>query len=84
MKKIFYQWRILLLVFTALLGTTVAFHIYLFLDFKKQAEAAAASESSPFPGIRKKDMEEAIKYLKEKETVFEATLENPPRIFDPS
>ena len=30
MKKIFYQWRILLLVFTALLGTTVAFHIYLF------------------------------------------------------
>ncbi len=78
------QWRILLLIFAALLGISSSFHIYLFLNLKKQAAAAAASEPQQFKGIQKKDMEEAIEYLKEKEAVFKETLEKPPQIFDPS
>lgn len=77
-------WKILLLIFAALLGISVSFHIYLFLNLKKQAEIAAISESPQFKGIQKKDIEETMEYLKEKEAVFKATLEKPPQIFDPS
>lgn len=83
MIKNFFQWKTLLLIFVVLLGLSVSFHIYLFLNFKKPAGSGAAPESPQFKGIQKKDIEEAMKYLKEKEAVFKSTLENPPAIFDP-
>lgn len=82
--KNFLQWKTLLLIFAALLGISILFHIYLFFNLRNQAEAAAASESQQLKGIQKKDLDEALKYLKEKEAIFKSTLENPPRIFDPS
>lgn len=80
----FFQWKTLLLIFTALLGFSVGFHIYLFLNFKKQAENVALPASSEVKGIQSRNIEEAAGYLQEKEAVFRQTLEKTPFIFDPS